>query len=257
MRLPLALLSVALLLPLAAQANDRCDHAQPRDLRLDLTGVKAVVFEIGSDDLAVRGASGASGAGEVTGRACASDASDLAGLTLTQRRAGDKLIVTAEHSNKISLGFNGHRYMQLHATVPDSLMVQLKVGSGDASVDKVASLSADVNSGDIKISRVRGLVAVSVGSGDIDMDEVGSLQLIKLGSGDLKARGIARDVKIGSVGSGDVELRRVGGSVELERLGSGDLEVEDVRGNLRVARVGSGSVHHRGVAGRVDVPQDD
>ncbi|MEH6414041.1 GIN domain-containing protein [Pseudomonas sp. CGJS7] len=255
MRLSLALLSAALLLPLAAQAQDRCDNAQPRNLQLDLAGVKAVVFQIGSDDLDIKGAAGARG--EVKGRACASNPADLAGLTLSQRRVGDKLFVTAEHRDKIGFNFNGQRHMQLHATVPENLLVQLEVGSGDASVENVAALSADVNSGDIKIGRVRGLVTASVGSGDIDMDQVGALQLIKLGSGDLKARGIARDAKIGSVGSGDVELRGVGGSVELERLGSGDLDVSDVRGNLRVARVGSGSVHHRGVAGRVDVPQDD
>ncbi|MGH8081251.1 MAG: DUF4097 family beta strand repeat-containing protein [Lysobacter sp.] len=253
MRLSLALLSTALMLPLAAQAYDRCDNSQPRNLQLNLAGVKAVVFEIGSDDLIVKGAAGAKGS--VDGRACASNASDLAGLTLSQRREGDKLIVTAEHRDKINLKFNGYRYMKLNANVPDNLMVQLKVGSGDASVENVAALSAHVNSGDIKIDRVRGLVAASVGSGDIVLDNVGSLQLIRLGSGDLKGRAIAGDVKIGSVGSGDVELRQVGGSVDLERLGSGDLDVDGVRGNLHVARVGSGSVNHRGVAGRVDVPK--
>ncbi|MFD0323639.1 DUF4097 family beta strand repeat-containing protein [Lysobacter gummosus] len=255
MRLPTALLSAAMLLPLAAQAADRCDNAQPRNLQLDLAGVKAVVFAIGSDDLTVKGAAGAKGA--VEGQACASNAADLAGLTLTQQRVGDKLVVTAAHADKISLNFNGQRHMKLHATVPDNLMVQLKVGSGDASVENVSALSADVNSGDINISRVRGLVTAQVGSGDIDLDKIGSLQLLRLGSGDLKARGIARDVSIGSVGSGDVELNQVGGSVELKRLGSGDLNVSDVRGNLRVSSVGSGSVHHRGVAGRIDIPQED
>lgn len=254
MRLPLALLSAALLLPMAAQAADRCDYSEPRNLQFDLSGVKAVVFELGSDDLTIKGVAG--GKTGVEGRACSSDRSKLAGLTLTQKRVGDKLVVTADHSDKIGLNFNGHRYMQLHATVPETLMVQLKVGSGDASVENVASLSADVNSGDIKINRVRGLVAASVGSGDIDLDQIGSLQVVRLGSGDLKANGIAGDAKLGSVGSGDVELRHVGGSVELKRLGSGDLDVNGVRGDLRVASVGSGSVHHRDVGGRVDVPKD-
>lgn len=255
MRLSLALLSAALLLPLAAQADERCDHSQPRNLQLDLSGVKAVVFELGSDDLAIEGVAGAKA--RVEGRACSSDPAGLAGLSVTQRREGDKLVVTAEHKDKFRFNFNGYRYMKLRATVPDNVAVQLKVGSGDASVDNVAALSADVNSGDIGIKRVRGLVTASVGSGDIDLERIGSLYLIRLGSGDLKGRDIAQGVKIGSVGSGDVELSRVGGSVELERIGSGDLEVDNVRGDLRVARVGSGDVRHSGVGGRVDIPKND
>ncbi|MEI2455443.1 DUF4097 family beta strand repeat-containing protein [Lysobacter firmicutimachus] len=253
-RLLPGLLALALL-PLAAQAEPRCDHSQPRELKLDLAGVKAVVFESGSDDLHIVGSPGARA--EVRGRACASDAADLAGLRLSQRRAGDKLIVRAERETQLNLAFNRYAYMQLHATVPDSTRVQLKTGSGDVDVDRVAALSIDVGSGDIKARRVRGLTVADVGSGDVDLEDIGALQVISLGSGDLLARGIGGDAKLGSVGSGDVALERVGGSVTLDRIGSGDLEVRDVRGDLRVRSIGSGDVKHAGVAGRVDLPKDD
>lgn len=249
----LSVLLCAFALPGAAFAADRCDNAQPRNLALDLKGVAAVVFEIGPDDLIVEGGRGATA---VTGRACASSASDLDGLKLSQRREGDKLVVTAEHANRLRLNFNGQYHMKLRATVPQDLRVQLRVGSGDVAVKNVAALSADLNSGDIDVADVRGLTVVSVGSGDIDLRDIGPLQIVSLGSGDLKARNVGGDVKIGSVGSGDVELGQVAGSVTLERIGSGDLEVDGVRGDLRVGRVGSGSVHHRGVAGKVDVPKD-
>lgn len=251
---PLLALLCAALLPGAAFAADRCDNAQPRNLALDLRGVEAVVFEIGSDDLILEGGNGAPA---VTGRACASNPADLAGLTLSQRREGNKLVVTAEHAKRFGLSLNGQRYMRLHANVPQNLRVQLKVGSGDASVRNVAALSADVNSGDIDIENVRGLTVASVGSGDIVLRDIGPLQIVSLGSGDLKARNVGGDVRIGTVGSGDVELDQVAGSVTLERIGSGDLEVAGVRGDLRVARIGSGSVKHRGVSGRVDVPKQD
>lgn len=253
-RVCLPALLCAALLPGAALAADRCDNPQPRTLSLDLKGVDTVVFEIGSDDLVLEGGSGAAA---VTGRACASDAADLAGLTLSQRREGRKLVVVAAHAKRIGLGFSGHRYMQLHATVPQNLPVQLKVGSGDARVRNVAALSADVNSGDISVENVRGATFAAVGSGDIVVRDIGPLQILSLGSGDLKARNVGGDVKIGTVGSGDVELDQVAGSVTLERIGSGDLEVDGVRGDLRVARIGSGSVRHRNVAGRIDVPKDD
>lgn len=251
---PILALLCAALLPGAALAADRCDNAQPRNLSLDLKGVKAVVFDIGSDDLIVEGGSGAAA---IVGRACASNAADLAGLTLSQRREGDKLVVTATHAKRLNLNFNGQYHMQLHASVPQDLRVQLKVGSGDATVKNVAALSADVNSGDIDIAGVRGLVVAAVGSGDVGVRDIGPLQIVSLGSGDLKARNVGGDVKIGSVGSGDVELDQVAGSVTVERIGSGDLEVADVRGDLRVARIGSGDVRHHGVAGKVDVPKDD
>lgn len=251
---PLSFLLCAALLPASAFAGDRCDNAQPRNLALDLKGAKVVVFEIGSDDLVVEGGNGAAA---VTGRACASNAGDLSGLTVSQRREGDKLVVVAEHAKRLGLNFNGQYHLQLHASVPRDLRVQLKVGSGDAAVKDVAALSADVNSGDIQVANVRGLTVASVGSGDIGLRDIGPLQIVSLGSGDLKARNVGGDVKIGTVGSGDVELDQVAGSVTLERIGSGDLEVDGVRGDLRVARVGSGSVRHRGVAGKVDVPKDD
>lgn len=254
LRLLPALLALALLPP-AAQADQRCEHSQPRELKLDLAGVKAVVFETGSDDLHIVGAPGARA--EVRGKACASSAADLAGLRLSQRRAGDKLIVRAEHEPKLSLSFNRYAYLVLHASLPDSTRVQLKTGSGDVDVARVAALSVDVGSGDVKARQVRGLTVADVGSGDVELDDIGSLQVISLGSGDLLARGIGGDAKLGSIGSGDVALERVAGSVSLERIGSGDLEVRDVRGDLRVHSVGSGSVKHAGVAGRVDVPSDD
>lgn len=245
------LLAAATALPLAAQAGERCEHSQPRNLQLDLAGVKAVVFEMGSDELAVTGAPGARAA--VTGRACASDASDLAGMTLVQQRVGDKLVVRAEHRYGIAFGFNGYRYMKLQASLPDSMMVQLKLGSGDAKIDNVAGLSIDLGSGDVEARNVRGVATADIGSGDVDLERIGSLQVISVGSGDLKAKHIGGNAKLGSIGSGDVELSQVGGSVELDRLGSGDLVVDEVRGDLTVRKVGSGSVDHHGVSGRVDV----
>jgi DUF4097 and DUF4098 domain-containing protein YvlB len=270
-------LSILLLAPVAAfAATPECRHSQPRDLKLDLSGVKAVVFDIANNDLRIDASPGAKAA--VGGKACASDEKYLSQLKLTQRKTGDKLYVTAERegfASGIFLG-NNYSYLKLNATLPDNVMVQLKVGSGDALVTGAAALSADVGSGDVEARRIRGLVAANVGSGDITLQDIGSLHVVSVSSGDLSARqvrgpvkvgsvasgdfelkGATGDVEIGSVGSGDAKVSDVSGNVKVASLGSGDVDVRDIRGNLTVDSKGSGSVNHGRIDGRVDVPGDN
>ena len=251
----------ALLLPLAllshtAMAQEHCKFSEPRSLQLDLSGVKAVVFEVGPHEVNITASANAKPG--ISGRACASDADRLKQLTLTQKRVGDKLVVTANRDDVLnfSWGNSNYAYLKLEASVPDNLLVNLKVGSGDSRIIGAAAISAGVGSGDVEARNIRGLVTADVGSGDIDLDDIGSLQVVSVGSGDLKARRIARDASVGSIGSGDVELHQVGGNVTLDSVGSGDFDVRDVRGNLTVRRVGSGSVDHSGVAGTVTVPRE-
>lgn len=273
----LSLLTLLLLAPAAAfAATPECKHSQPRNLVLDLAGVKAVVFDIGSNDFTIDASAGAKAA--LGGKACASSAKYLEQLKLTQHKAGEKLYVTARREGMtggIFLGSN-YAYLKLAATLPDNVMVQLKVGSGDAVVTGAPMLSADVNSGDVEARHIRGLVAASVGSGDIILEDIGSLHVISVGSGDLSAKkvrgpakvgsvgsgdfeldGASGDVEIGSVGSGDARVTGVSGSVTVASVGSGDLEVNDIRGDLSVRSKSSGSVSHNRVDGRVDVPSDN
>jgi len=270
------ILGALLLLPLAAQADDgHCEHQQARNLQLDLSGVNTVVFEIGGNDLDVRATAGAGN--KVEGRACASDEKYLPQLTLTQERTGDKLVVIAKRENGsfggIFLG-NHYAYMKLQASVPDSIMVQLKVGSGDASVDGARAARVDAGSGDVRATRIREELRAAIGSGDLVAEDIGSLHLLSIGSGDATFRnvrgtskvgsigsgdlgihGTQGPVEIGSVGSGDVELRQVGGTVTIDSIGSGDVDADGVRGDLSVRSVGSGDIDHGGVTGRVDLPR--
>ncbi|QDI03261.1 hypothetical protein E4A48_05725 [Xanthomonas cerealis pv. cerealis] len=267
------LLSALLLVPALALA-DECRHSEPRNLKLDLTGAKNVIFDAQQNNLKLTGASAA--AFELRGRACASDADMLKELTVRQRREGDTLIVTLQHDGKIHGISSGTRYayLDLAGSVPSSLPVQLRLGSGDADIGGVAALDASVGSGDLHAHGVRGVVSATVGSGDIELRDIGSLSLPTLGSGDVKASQVGGDVKIGtvgsgdltvhgvrgavqigSIGSGDAQLRDVSGSVALQSIGSGDLEVSGVGGNLSVERIGSGDIHHSGVRGSVNVPK--
>ncbi|MEO6519341.1 MAG: DUF2807 domain-containing protein [Pseudoxanthomonas sp.] len=271
------LLPVLLLLPFVAYAQGpECKHSQPRALQLDLAGVKAVVFDIDANNLSVVASAGAQAG--LSGKACASDAQYLDQLKLVQHKSGDKLYVVARREVSGGGFFVGrhYAYLTLNASLPEEVMVQLKVGSGDASVTGASLLSADVGSGDVHASNIRGLVAAKVGSGDIVVDNSGSLHVISVGSGDFTAskvggavkvgnigsgdftlNGTKGDVEIGSVGSGDATISGVSGSVRVDSLGSGDIEIRDIRGDLSLQSRGSGSVKHSRIDGRVSVPSDD
>lgn len=271
------ILAILLVLPLAAQADDddHCRHEQPRNLQLDLDGVKTVMFDIGANDLDVR--AGTAADHRVTGRACASDVDYFPMLTLTQEKTGDRLVVTARKTGEWFGLFNsGRAWMQLRASVPDDVLVQLVVGSGDASVEGARAASADTGSGDVRVARIRGEFTAKVGSGDISAEDIGALHLLSVGSGDVTAKDIRGATRVGSIGSGDLEIRKTGGPVEIGSVGSGDVELTDigggitvdsigsgdidadgVRGDLVVHSVGSGDVRHGGVGGRVDIPDEE
>ena len=255
---------------------DECKHSAPRNLDLDLAGVRTVMFEIGHNDLRVDAKPGA--AATIRGRACTSDADRLDRLRVVQERSGDKLVVRTETvSDWIGFSFGDrYAYLTLDVTLPDNLLVQLDVGSGDARVAGAPSLSADVGSGDVEANRIKGLVTAKVGSGDIVLRDIGSLRVLSIGSGDVEAENVRGDTRVGSIGSGDFTLDRAGGRVEIgsigsgnagiarasglvevDSIGSGDVAVSDSTGGLTVHSVGSGDIEHRNVSGPIDIPRED
>ena len=266
------LLSLALL-PASALADDHCKFSRPQALDLDLSGAKAVVFEVNSHDLNLQAGPAAKAA--LSGRACASTQDLLSQLSLSQRKVGDKLVVTLERRSglNINLGSSTYAWLDIHGTLPDTVMVQLKVGSGDATLSGAQAMSADVGSGDVTARDIRGRATVAVGSGDIALERVGALHVVSLGSGDIQADGVRGDATVGSVGSGNLAVHDVQGAARIERIGSGDVELGDVRGTvslgtlgsgdldvrnaggLNVQRTGSGSVRHAGVSGTIDLPR--
>ena len=245
--------SALLLLPLSALAADapNCKFSAPRALKLDTAGAKAVVLEVNQHDLKVVASAGG---GQLDGRACASSKDWLEQLVLEQRRVGDKLVVSLRRDTRtaISMG-NSYAWLDIRGSVPDNLPLQLKVGSGDASVDNAQSLSVDVGSGDAVARGTRGSIHTAVGSGDLDIDGATSLNVLSLGSGEIKARNIGGDASVGTVGSGELRLSDVRGNARLETVGSGDIGFERIKGNVEVGVVGSGDVDLDGIAGNVRV----
>ena len=250
------LLAAVLLAPLASHASE-CKYEAPRNLTLDLAGVRSVQVELHSHDIHITG-SDAAKAGTLTGRACASDAKLLENLVVIQRREGDRLIVEATNKASTSFHLFGHVYanLELNLQLPTQMPVELNIGSGDGWVTELGSLASHVGSGDLHVSKISGSFSSSVGSGDVDAREVGSLNAGSVGSGDLKVHGVNGEALVGSIGSGDVTIAQVGRSVRVDTLGSGDLRVNDVRGDFTLGAKGSGDVSHSGVQGKVSVPRD-
>jgi len=247
-----------LLLPLTVAVADECKYQAPRNLDLDLTGVRGVQIQIHSYDLHLTGNGSAKNL-ELTGRACASTQELLSKLEVTQRREGDQLIIDTGTKSGFSLNLFGvsYAYLDLQLQLPANMPVTLDVGSGDVHASGLQQLTGRVGSGDLKVNDITGQLSASVGSGDVEISNIGSLDLGAVGSGDFKAENIHGNARIGSIGSGDVELRQVSGNVRVDTLGSGDLTVKDVSGDFSVGAKGSGDVNHSGVGGKVSVPNDD
>ncbi|MPS36645.1 DUF4097 domain-containing protein [Stenotrophomonas acidaminiphila] len=267
------LLFALALLPGVALADEHCKFSQPQAMDLALAGVKAVVFEVNSHDLRLQASPGARAA--LSGRACASSQDLLGQLSLTQEKVGDKLVVRLQRESRgLNIGFgSSYAWLDITGTLPDTLLVQLKVGSGDASLSGAQAMSADVGSGDVKARDIKALATAAVGSGDIELDNVGALHVVSIGSGDARVGGVRGDARVGSIGSGDLELRDVQGNVEIDSIGSGDADIGGVRGTvglgtlgsgdlrvrdaggLRVRHSGSGSIDHSGIRGTVELPK--
>lgn len=243
-----------LLLPLSALAADTsdCKFSAQRALKLDLAGAKAVVFEVNQHDLKIVASKGG---GQLEGRACASSKEWLDQLVLDQQRSGDTLIVSLRREGRspsISWG-NNYASLDVRGSVPDNLPLQIKVGSGDVSVENAQSLSVDVGSGDAVVRGTRGDIQAAVGSGDLNIDGGRSFNLRSLGSGDVTVRNIGGDASAGTVGSGDLKITDVRGNARLDTVGSGDIEFKRVQGNVEVGVVGSGGVDLADIGGNVHV----
>ena len=260
--------------PLALADDNGCPHSAPRQLSLDTAGAKVVRVETHQHTVRLRAAPGSSHV--LSGRACAGKAAWLQDLTVTQAREGDTLVVRLRRENPAGLAslFGDNRAsLEVSGTVPEGVLVQLVVGSGEASLEGGAGASADVGSGEARLRGVRGAVTAKVGSGEVEVEGAGALKVLSIGSGDVEARdiggavevgsigsgdfsldGARGEVRIGSIGSGDAGLTRVAGAVKVGSIGSGDLEVEGAA-SLAVESIGSGDVGHRGVTGAVDLPR--
>ena len=229
----------AMSLLLAAPVLGRdCDHSAPHRLNAAVGDATSIVIVGRAGSLRVTGSNAANVT--ATGTACASERDVLAGMRIEGRREGSELVIEAVIPDRVvSFSFHNHATLDFEVSVPESLPIRIKDGSGGLYIRNVASADINDGSGEIEIRNVRGDVRLRDGSGSVEIEKVGgSVVVLADGSGALDIRDVRRDVTI-------------------EVDGSGGIDVADVQGNFTVARDGSGGVDYDRVAGRVSIPARD
>lgn len=253
-------LALILAAGLAAGAQARaataagCPFQEPREARVELAGATRVRLVARAGTLAVAGVPGAR---EVVaqGQACASSASQLAGLKLRAERRGSEIVLEAvvpEDATPLA----GGPALDLAVRLPASLAVEVSDTSGPLEIRGVGALRLEDGSGEALVEDVATDVTLRDGSGDLTVRRLGgSLTVLEDSSGQIDVADVRGSVTIDEDGSGGIRVEKVGGSVVVKRDGSGAIDVRDVAGDLVVEQDGSGGVRHEGVQGRVSLPK--
>jgi hypothetical protein len=254
--------------------ND-CRHTAPRKGATPAAGVSRVVIHTDSGSLKVDGTPGASQI-VAAGTACTSDDDFLERITLTMRRSGSDLHITADIPDKsVIFGFFSAR-LDLGITLPAGLPVVINDDSGWIKVANTGVTTINDDSGAIEVTNIRGNLTIHDDSGAISIDGVSGNVIVADDSGELTIKNVGGNVEIeddsgaitvarveGSLriredDSGSIVVQNVKRDVLIDNDGSGSIEVTDIGGGFTVGQKhGGGGIDYARVAGRVRVPEKD
>jgi hypothetical protein len=136
-------------------------------------------------------------------------------------------------------------------TVPASVQVRIRTGSGSIRVADVAAADIQAGSGDVGVRNVPGAVRAHTGSGSVRVDSVGAQNDLHTSSGDIVATALGGGTLLANTGSGNIRLRfGVAPSNVRAVTGSGDLRINLPPGRYKVdSSTGSGDRN-------INVPDD-
>lgn len=252
--------------------GDECKYTAARRVAAPAAGVSKVVIHAEAGFLKV---DGTTGTGQViaTGTACTSDEDFLPRMTLTQRRNGSELHITAEIPEKsVIFGFFQAR-LDFNVTLPQGIPVSIDDDSGLIRVVNTGAVTIDDDSGSIELRNIRGPVVINDDSGAIDIDTVAGSVTIEDDSGEILIKNVQGNVEIeddsGSItvarvtgslrvredDSGSIVVENVRGDVTVDDDGSGSIQVADIGGNFTVNHKSSGGIDYERVSGRVRIPE--
>jgi len=251
-----------------------CSHTAPRRGASPASGVSRVVIHADSGSLKVDGTPGATQI-VASGTACTSDDDFLERITLTMRRSGSDLHITADIPDKtVIFGFFSAR-LDLGVTLPAGLPVVIDDDSGWIKTANTGTMTIDDDSGAIEVVNVRGDLTIHDDSGAIAIDGVTGSVNVEDDSGELTVKNVGGNVEIED-DSGSITVARIAGSLRIrnddsgsilvqnvkrdvliDEDGSGSIDVADVGGNFTVGSKGSGGIDYARVAGKVRVPEKD
>jgi hypothetical protein len=251
-----------------------CRYTAPRKGASPVTGVSRVVIHADSGWLKVDGTPGATQI-VASGTACTSDEDFLNRITLTMRRAGSDLHITADIPDKtVIFGFFSAR-LDLGVTLPAGMPVVIDDDSGWMKVANTGTTTIDDDSGSIEVANVRGDLTIHDDSGSIEINGVTGNVVVEDDSGELTVKNVGGNVEIeddsggitvatvqGSLrvredDSGSILVQNVRRDVTIDDDGSGSVDVADVGGNFTVSHKSSGNIDYVRVGGKVRVPEKD
>ena len=252
--------------------HDDCQYTAARRVTAPLSGVTKVVIHAESGSLKVEGASGVTQV-VAAGTACTSDSDFLDRMTLTARRQGSELHISADIPEKsVVFGFFSAR-LDFEVTLPAAMPVVIDDDSGSIVVSNTGPTVIDDDSGSIEARNIRGTLTINDDSGSIEIDTVAGNVIIEDDSGEIVAKNVQGNVEIeddsGSItvarvsgslriredSSGSILVQNVRGDVLVDEDGSGGIDVADVGGRFTVSRKGSGGIDYARVSGKVSIPE--
>lgn len=252
--------------------NDECKYTAARRVAAPVAGVNKVVIHADSGSLKVEGGQGVTQI-VAAGTACTSDSDFLPRMTLTSRKQGSELHISADIPEKsVIFGFFQAR-LDFSVSLPAGMPVVIDDDSGSIEVSNTGALTIDDDSGSIEAKNIRGALVINDDSGSIDIDGVAGPVTIEDDSGEIIVRNVQGNVSIeddsGSITvariqgslhirddeSGSITAENIRGDVTVDDDGSGSIQVADVGGRFTVAHKGSGSIDYERVAGKVTIPE--
>jgi hypothetical protein len=247
------LIVLALSVATIARADFGCDHTAARRVNASLAGVSRVLVIGRAGSLRV---TGHAGGGEVvgSGTACSSDEGFLKDIQLRAERHGSELTVEAVIPERMGFFDWGSARLDFEVTLPETIALEVRDGSGEATIENVGDLRVHDGSGELTIRGVHGNADVTDGSGELIIADVSGDVRVRDGSGEMEIDRVGGNVVI-SDGSGGIAVRNVQRNVTIESDGSGSVDVRDVRGDFTVESKGSGEVTSDRIGGRVTIPR--
>jgi len=172
---------------------------------------------------------------------------------ITIQKEGSRLVVDRKEKDRIKTDmlFKGYVSIEVTATLPSAIGLDMLTGSGDIEIDdRTGPILVRSGSGDTQISKAGGGLDVKAGSGDVRVRDAQGPVKFTAGSGDFFATSIDGRVE-GSTGSGEINIESIKGDAGLS-AGSGDISVGSSAGALE-ARTGSGDLEVGGHTGSAEV----
>ena len=153
-------------------------------------------------------------------------------VELSLEKRGDRAVLLSDITSHFHWFFSGDAGINLTIRVPKSLALEIDDGSGEMTVEDIASdVSIEDGSGGIRVERVAGNLRIEDNSGELEVKDVGGDVSIDDGSGSITVTEIKGSVTVED-GSGSIDIDRVGKDVIIEESGSGGVHIGKVDGRV-------------------------